>query len=125
MGRRSADPAEHERARQARLARKLAKVEDQWTPDPRTWDRSWQRWAKCKVCGQRYCVNNNKEREVRPWRTLGVPVCATCWSRRGAERITKMYKLVKRMASFDPTDSYEWPEDMIRQLILDAQELMQ
>lgn len=49
-----------ERRKQQRELEKL----DYW--EPGDVDTSWRRYARCKVCRRRICVNNNAAREVRP-----------------------------------------------------------
>lgn len=56
-------------------------------------DRSWLKWAKCKMCGRKIAVNNNDRREIDPPRVLGVVCCPWC-----SEESVKLYKIVKGLA---------------------------
>lgn len=61
-------------------------------------DQSWMKWTKCKACGQRYCVNNNELREVRVRRVSGVPVCPSCFGRKGSKELVELYLITKGLA---------------------------
>lgn len=51
------------------------------------------KWARCKVCGRKICVNNNDAHEIRPHRIRGVAVCPWC-----SEEAVDLYLIVKGLA---------------------------
>ena len=91
----------HDLIRERRLRQKLERVEAENRP---RLTPSWFKYARCPLCRQRYVVNNNAEREVRPLRLLGVAICANCFYRAGTERLVRIYKVGKRLANSSTLD---------------------
>lgn len=64
------------RSRQIIAERKQREAEARWDPAKQL-DRSWMRFARCKICGTRVCFNNYQDHQPRPgnFRFRGVFIC--------------------------------------------------
>lgn len=81
--------------RNRKIREKQERVQNDWMPR----DNSWQRFARCKICKERYCCNNNEDHEVRPYRIKGVAICARCFFSKGTPQLVEMYLLIKDLAN--------------------------
>lgn len=64
------------RSRQIIAERKQRQAAERWDPT-RQPDRSWMKYARCKMCGFRCCVNNYSDRQIRVPRYRGVFICGS------------------------------------------------
>lgn len=62
------------RSRQIIAERKAREAAARWDPAQQL-DRSWMKYARCKICGLKCCLNNNAQREIRVRRYMGVFTC--------------------------------------------------
>src|SRR4051812_26404813 len=65
-------------------------------------DRSWMKHIRCPFCGERICVNNYADRQVRLPKLKGVVMCNWCMGKspehwRG-RNLAHLYKLLEKRA---------------------------
>ena len=92
--------------------RKVQKAQAMWDPAVGMIDQSWQRFARCKVCKRRICVNNNAEREIRPPRKLGVVCCPWC-----SEEAVQLYVITKKLANATKVEDIKAIREMARERV--------